>query len=227
MTGPAIRVLLVDDHAVLRAGLKVLIDAQPDMRVVADAGDGASAVAAAREAQPDVAVGGLTLPGMHGLPGIEALRGTLPRTRILVLTMHDDPEYIRPALAAGASAYLVKHVADTELISSIRAVHDGGTVVYLKSGRPALLQGERPGGRGPATLSARERDVLRLIAGGHTPQEHPRRRVLDRNGEFTRFREALDAEPIAAPNRLRFTAGRRSKGWEGKVVSISPSSEFL
>ena len=176
MTAAAIRVLLVDDHAVLRAGLKVLIDAQPDMRVVADAGDGAAAVVAARQAQPDVAVVDLTLPGMHGLQVIEALRGTLPRTRILVLTMHDDPEYIRPALAAGASAYLVKHVADTELISSIRAVHDGGTVVYLKSGRPALLPDERPvGGRGAAPLSARERDVLRLIASGHTQQEIARR----------------------------------------------------
>jgi two-component system response regulator NreC len=176
VTAPAIRVLLVDDHAVLRAGLKVLINAQPDMEVVAEAGEGEAAVARARQARPDVAVVDLTLPGMHGLQVIEALRGALPRTRILVLTMHDDPEYIRPALAAGASAYLVKHVADTELLSSIRAVHDGGTVVYLKAGRPALLPEERAGaGRGPARLSARERDVLRLIASGHTQQEIARR----------------------------------------------------
>ena len=99
MTAPAIRVLLVDDHAVLRAGLKVLINAQPDMEVVAEAGEGEAAVARARQARPDVAVVDLTLPGMHGLQVIEALRGALPRTRILVLTMHDDPEYIRPPRA--------------------------------------------------------------------------------------------------------------------------------
>jgi two-component system, NarL family, response regulator NreC len=176
VSAAAIRVLLVDDHAVLRAGLRVLIDAQPDMQVVSEAGDGATAVTEARRTQPDVAVVDLTLPGMHGLQAIEAIRAALPRTRILVLTMHDDPEYVRPALAAGASAYLVKHVADTELISSIRAVHDGSTVVYLKAGRPALLPEERAGaGRGPAPLSARERDVLRLIASGHTQQEIARR----------------------------------------------------
>ncbi len=169
-----IRVLLADDHAVLRAGLRALVNAQPDMEVAAEAGDGAEAVAQARRVQPDVAVVDLTLPRMHGLQAIEAIRAALPQTQVLVLTMHDDPEYVRPALAAGAAAYLVKHVADTELISSIRAVHGGATVVYLKAARSALMRDSGLAERrevGAPRLSTRERVVLGLIARGHTQRE--------------------------------------------------------
>jgi PAS domain S-box-containing protein len=169
-----IRVLLADDHAVLRAGLRALVNAQPDMEVVAEAGDGDEAVARARRVKPDVAVVDLTLPRVHGLQATEVIRAELPQTQVLVLTMHDDPEYVRPALAAGAAAYLVKHVADTELISSIRAVHGGATVVYLKAARSALMgQGDLADRRDAAAprLSARERVVLGLIARGHTQRE--------------------------------------------------------
>ena len=113
-----IRVLIADDHAVLRAGLRLLINTQPDMTVVGEAGDGAEAVRLASETKPDVAVMDITMPTMGGIEAIEQVRKVLPQTQILVLTMHDDTAYLRSALAAGASGYVVKKSADSELISA-------------------------------------------------------------------------------------------------------------
>src|SRR6185369_8823368 len=108
-----IRVLIADDHAVLRAGLRLLINTQPDMTVVAEAGEGAEAVRLASETKPDVAVMDITMPVMGGIEAIEQVRKVVPQTQILVLTMHDDTAYLRSALAAGASGYVVKKSADS------------------------------------------------------------------------------------------------------------------
>ncbi len=167
-----IRVLLADDHAVLRAGLKLLVNAEPDMEVAGEAADADEAVRLARRVQPDVAVIDLSMPG-GGLRAVEELPTHCPDTRILVLTMHDDPAYLRSALVAGAAGYVVKKVADTELLASIRAVHHGATIAYLSSGRrdgrAAGMGAAGPGRRG--TLSDREREVLVLLARGHTNRE--------------------------------------------------------
>lgn len=169
-----IRLLLVDDHSILRAGLKMLLNSQPDMEVVGEAGDGAEAVKMAQETQPDVVIMDLTMPGEGGIEATRRIRQTVPDAKVLVLTMHDDGAYLRAALGAGAAGFVVKQAADTELLSAIRAVASGRTVVFSGfSCDPLELLGEQErGGRdGMALLSEREKEVLRLLALGYTNQE--------------------------------------------------------
>jgi two-component system, NarL family, response regulator NreC len=175
-----IRVLVADDHAVLRAGLRMLIRAQADMDVVAEAADGEEAVRKAAEARPDVILMDLSMPGAGGIRAIERLRQECPASRVLVLTMHDVPAYLRAALAAGASGYVVKSAADSELLSAIRGVHRGRTVLDPALATSALQNtlGRRPaGGLAADPLSPREREVLDLIAQGYTNQQ-----IADRFG---------------------------------------------
>lgn len=174
---PKIRVLVADDHAVLRAGLKLLIGAQVDMEVVGEAANGAETIQATRAASPHVVLLDLSMPGGRSSQTIEALARLEPAPRVLVLTMHDDPVYMRAALQAGASGYIVKKAADVELVTAIRAVHQGRTFVDLsRPGDPAVEQPERqparvsPADGLPRVLSPRETEVLRLLAQGHTNQ---------------------------------------------------------
>jgi len=164
-----IRLLLADDHAILRAGLKMLLDAQPDMLVVSEAADGEEAVRRALATRPDVAVIDLTMPGLSGVETLQRLHRELPSTRLLVLTMHDDPGYARVAQAAGAVGHVIKDSQSAELLAAIRAVHRGRTFVVGTDTRPAALEGE-PLNPTPA-LSPRERQVLELLARGHTNRE--------------------------------------------------------
>ena len=167
------RVLIADDHAVLRAGLRMLIEAQPDMAVVAEIGDGFEVPGAARRAKPDVVILDITMPGPGFRQTIEELRVTCPAARILVLTMHDDPAYLRSALRAGASGFVVKRAADSELISAIRAVRSGRTFVDSSRMNEATATGAgaASGGAAQKKLSTREREVLRLLAQGNTNQQ--------------------------------------------------------
>jgi DNA-binding NarL/FixJ family response regulator len=163
-----IRVLLADDHAILRAGLRMLLDAQPDMAVVAEAADGEEAIRRAGDSQPDVAVVDLTMPGLSGVETLERLRREVPATRLLVLTMHDDPAYARLALAAGAAGHVIKDAESAELLAGIRAVHRGRTFVQMGGVATDTPAPARPAS--PA-LSPRERQVLELLAHGHTNRE--------------------------------------------------------
>src|SRR5208337_3631448 len=124
-----IRVMIADDHAILRAGLRMLVNAQTDMEVVSEAPDGETAVQAARETKPDVALLDLTMPGAGGMRALQEMVRTCRKTRVLILTMHDDSAYLRSVLAAGASGYVLKRTVDAELLIAIRAVHRGGTFV--------------------------------------------------------------------------------------------------
>jgi two-component system response regulator NreC len=175
---PSIRILIADDHAILRSGLRMLIDAQSDMSVVGEVADGTETVHQAREVQADVVLLDLTMPGPPATVTIERLVRLDPSPRVLVLTMHDDPVYLRTALQAGAAGYIVKKAADVELLTAIRVVQSGGTFVNLT--RPgeaetgyAVQQVPRasPAGGQPKPLSQREVEVLRLLAQGHTNQE--------------------------------------------------------
>ena len=173
-----IRVLIADDHAVLRAGLRLLIGAQSDMEVVGEAGDGPATVRSAQVTAPNVVLLDLSMPGTRSMQTIEQLVRLAPSARVLVLTMHDDRAYLQAALHAGASGYIVKKAADVELLTAIRAVHQGRSFVDLtRPGEPApgqqiqrVSRDSLPAGH-PRSLSRREAEVLRLLAQGYTNQE--------------------------------------------------------
>jgi two-component system response regulator NreC len=168
---PPIRILIADDHAILRSGLKMLLGAQPDMEVVGEAADGDGAVHEARHTSPDVALMDLTMPGSGGLAALQQIARDCPDTRVLVLSMHGDPAYLRSVLAAGACGYVLKRSVDTELLTAVRAVHRGGLFVDPSLAHvfvedvlnKASHSGER---RALNVLSERESQVLRLIAEG-------------------------------------------------------------
>jgi two-component system, NarL family, response regulator NreC len=174
-----IRVLLADDHAVLRSGLKLLLNGRSDMTVVGEAADGVVLLDLIQETNPDIILLDLTMPRLGGLDVLPLLRQRAPQARVLILTMHDDESYLRQALAAGASGYVLKQAADVELISAIQAVKRGDVYVHSAMTR-ALLDEVVPNqavGSGDealdrwASLSDREQDVLRMVALGHTNRE--------------------------------------------------------
>ena len=153
----------------------MLLEVQRDMAVAGEAGDGVEVVQKARELQPDVVLMDLSMPGPGSGEVIRQVLRASPKTRVLVLTMHDDPAYLASALAAGAAGYVVKKVADSELLSAIRAVHAGRTFVDLTQSldTPSRARpgGARAKGARPKDLSRREREVLRLLAQGYSNQE--------------------------------------------------------
>ncbi|MDI7276691.1 MAG: response regulator transcription factor [Anaerolineae bacterium] len=167
-----IRVLLADDHAILRAGLRSLLNSQPDMEVAGEASTGAQAIRCARELMPDIVLLDITMCGPDGLEAVRQIRSELPATRVLALTMHDNVNYLREVLEAGGSGYVLKRAADTELLSALRAVHQGGTYLHTAHTRALLHAEEDRAGEqemaGHETLSERELQVLRLIAEGHS-----------------------------------------------------------
>jgi two-component system response regulator NreC len=174
-----IRVLIVDDHAIVRAGLRMLINPQPDMEIVGEASEGPEALRQAREANPDVLTLDLTMPGGGGLKILERLRQACPQTRVLVLTMHEDPSYLRAALAAGASGYVAKSAVDADLLAAIRSVAQGRTFVTMNLSDIGTHQvlGDQPTHTELLPrphiklLSSREQEVLKLLAQGYTNQE--------------------------------------------------------
>ena len=206
-----IRVLIADDHAVLRSGLRMLLEAQPDVEIAGEAGDGTQVVQQARELQPDVVLMDLTMPGPHSGEVIQQVVRAAPKTRVLILTMHDDPAYLASALAAGAAGYVVKKVADSELLTAIRAVHAGRTFVDLTqtlTPPPGPRMSRR--GKQPKELSRREREVLRLLAQGHSnKQVADQIRVSVKTVETyrTRLREKLGLKERAELYRFAVESG--------------------
>jgi DNA-binding NarL/FixJ family response regulator len=162
-----LQVLLADDHAVLRGGLRLLINAEQDMAVVEEAADGPEALRKVRRTRPDVVVLDLTMPRTDPLATIRQIARL--GTRVVVLTMHDDPGYVDSALAAGAHGYVVKKAADTELLAAIRAVSGGRRFLDAGGRRPARAPGSAAGR--VRQLSGREEQVLRLIGYGFTNRE--------------------------------------------------------
>lgn len=170
MTGEAtlLRIALADDHAVVRLGVRMLLEAVDGWKVVAECGDADAALRAVHDAEPDILVLDLAMPGRSGLDVLKDLRGLSKATRVVILTMTADPALARAAIAAGAAAYVLKEAADTELVEAIRRAAAGGA--YLDPALGALVAAElRP--TTPHRLSERELDVLRLIALGNTNAE--------------------------------------------------------
>jgi DNA-binding NarL/FixJ family response regulator len=172
---PRIRVLIADDHAILRAGLRMLVNAQPDMEAVGQAANVVELLREAPQVNPDVVVLDVAMPGGSGISAIGRLRQECPEARVVVLTAHDDPTYLHSSLAAGACGFVVKAAADTELVAAIRAVYAGRTFVdlgaRLAQGPPPGAEAAAHGAKGTADLSRRECEVLRLLSHGHTNQQ--------------------------------------------------------
>lgn len=174
---PKIRVLIADDHAILRSGLKLLVNSQPDMEVVGEGADGKQAIEIAHDTKPDIALLDLSMPHVGGMNALEAVVRDCRKTRVVVLTMHDDPAYLRSVLAAGASGYVLKRSVDADLLSAIRAVHKGGTFIDSSLAdvlvQDAIATNRRKSARKqPANLlSDRELQVLRMVAGGYSSQQ--------------------------------------------------------
>jgi DNA-binding NarL/FixJ family response regulator len=168
-----IRVLLADDQALVRAGFRALLDAEDDIEVVGEAGDGAQAVAAALQARPDVVLMDIRMPVLDGIEATRRLIPQLGATRVVMLTTFDLDDYVVDAFRAGASGFLLKTAPPSQLVAAIRTVHAGDGLLAPASTRRLIEQSARPPAPAPAlgTLTAREHDVLRLLARGLTNAE--------------------------------------------------------
>lgn len=165
-----IRILLADDHVVVREGTRQILEREADLSVVAEAGDGQEAVALAEEKRPDVAVLDVSMPGMNGIEATKEIKTRLPQTAVLVLTAYDYDEYVFAILEAGAAGYLLKNARSSDLIGAVRRVHAGESVLHPAIARKVLARVAQ-GGRDPRMvegepLSDREMEVLRLAAQG-------------------------------------------------------------
>jgi len=170
-----IRILLADDHTILRDGIRALLEDQPDMLVVGEAEDGNTAVKMACQLHPDAVVMDIAMPLLNGLEATRQIRRDCPGVRVLILSMHDNEEYIRQALASGAMGYILKDAAAHDLLNAIRAVHRGESVLSPAITRLVIEDYLRWGDVQPEDmtngLSPREREVLQLIAEGYTNKQ--------------------------------------------------------
>jgi DNA-binding NarL/FixJ family response regulator len=190
-----IRVLLADDHDILRQGLKLLLEAQPDLHVVGEARTGRTALEQVAELQPDIVVLDISMPDMDGLEACQRIRGQYPGTQVLILTMHESEEYFLQALRMGAGGYLVKKAAPAELCAAVRTIKQGGAFLYpglakaliraylSPRGEPGAENATQKESNAPATgmldvLTPREMEVLKLVAEGYTNQEIANRLIL-------------------------------------------------
>jgi DNA-binding NarL/FixJ family response regulator len=169
-----LRVLLADDHVTVRHGLRLLVDSQPDMEVVAEVSDGRQAIERALDSRPDIIVMDISMPGMNGLPATRTLRQLRPETAVVVLTRHSDDAYLQELLRTGAAAYVLKQSPAAELLHAIRAAAGGRR--YIDSSLAARAAGLLGGkgkrvGRSGGPISEREAEVLRLIAAGYSNKE--------------------------------------------------------
>lgn len=207
-------VLLVDDHAIVREGLRAILEREPDMRVVGEGADGAGAVAQAVALRPDVVVMDVSMAGLNGVEATRRILHALPRARVVALSMHVDRQYVYAMFEAGAAGYVPKNVASEELIRALRVVAAGGSYVSPAIVGVAVeaLRGARPAAPG-AALTAREREVLQLLAEGHTSKEIAERMRIALSTVETYRRhimEKLDLRSIAALTKYAVRRGYTS-----------------
>lgn len=212
-----IRIMLADDHSVVRAGLKALIDAQSDMAVVGEGGDGAEVLDRVTETQPDVVVMDLSMPHINGLEATQQLHELFPQIRVLVLSVHEDATYLRRALEAGAAGYVLKRAAAESLINAIRVVGAGQT--YLDPSLGAALAESMLGGRkapgDAAALSEREGAVLQLIAQGYSNKEIASQ--LDLSVKTVETYKARAMEKLNLGSRVDIVRYATEQRWLGKA----------
>lgn len=211
-----IRILLADDHAVLRAGLRLLIDAQPDMLCVGEAGDGREALERTEALHPDLVLLDLSMPHLGGLSALAEMRRRAPGTQVLVLTMHADEEYCRQCLKQGASGYVLKQAADQELLQAVRAVMRGEVYIHPAMTKTLLAdlvdRTAVAGATDPAnTLSEREAEVIKEVARGYTNQEIADRLSLSVKTVETYRARAM--EKLGLTGRAALVRYAIEKGW--------------
>ncbi len=209
-----IRIILADDHPIVRAGLIALIEAQEDMELVGEAADGLSALRLAEQHQPDVAVLDVTMPEMGGARATARIHAEYPRVRVLALTVHEGEGYLRQLLEAGASGYVLKRTAAEDLVRAIREVAAGG--VYVDPKLVGQIVGELVGQsnanrRGENELSHREADVVKLLARGHINREIADR--LDLSIKTIEVHKANALEKLGLRSRADLVQYALQRGW--------------
>ena len=219
-TVPKLRILLAEDHETVREGLRLIVNAQPDMEVVGEAADGRAAVARAQALAPDVVVLDVSMPVLNGLKATEALQQSCPGVKVLTLTRHAEAGYLRELLRAGASGYVLKQSRSSELLRAIRAVAAGGN--YLD---PAVAsevvrdygrrKSARTGGAGADALSTRESQVLRLVASGHSNKEIAAR--LELGVKTVETHKANAMEKLGLRSRIDVVRFAALQGWLNDV----------
>ncbi|HLI06547.1 MAG TPA: response regulator transcription factor [Ktedonobacteraceae bacterium] len=178
-----IHILLADDHTILRAGLKMMLNAQPDMEVIGEAHDGRQAILEAQRLLPDIVLMDITMPDMNGIEATKQIKKLQPEIKVLMLTMHENDEYVFQALRAGASGYMLKEAADTDLISALRVIQSGQ--FYLSPAAQSVMVGDylqrvRSGEEKDSysSLTEREREILKLVAEGYTNNQIAERLII-------------------------------------------------
>ncbi|MGH8975758.1 MAG: response regulator [Acidimicrobiia bacterium] len=217
MTEPAIRILVVDDHPVVRQGLRAFLDTRDGMAVVGEAGDGEAAVAEAARLRPDVILMDLLMPGTDGLTAIGRIRAATPGARILVLTSFSSADQVVPAVRAGAAGYLLKDATPEEVEAAVRAVHRGESRLDPQVTATVMAQVAQPAPAGPgeaalATLTPREREVLGLLAQGLTNAQLARQLVLSEKTVKTHVSSILAKLRLADRTQAALFAARLGLG---------------
>ncbi|MEU6176134.1 response regulator transcription factor [Streptantibioticus parmotrematis] len=209
----AIRVLLVDDHQVVRRGLRTFLEVQPDIEVVGEAADGEEGVARARELGPDVILMDVKMPGTDGITALRTLRDEGSKARVLIVTSFTERRTVVPALRAGASGYVYKDIDPDALAGAIRSVHAGHVLLQPEVADALLSREEAPGGTGRAgTLTEREREVLGLIADGRSNREIARALVLSEKTVKTHVSNILMKLDLADRTQAALWAVRHGVG---------------
>jgi DNA-binding NarL/FixJ family response regulator len=209
-----LRILLADDHETVREGLRLILNAQPDMQVVATAGDGREAVSQAERMTPDVVIMDISMPGLNGLAATLQLTEKCPAAKVLTLTRHADSSYLQQLMRAGAAGYVLKQSRPAELLHAIRSVATGGK--YLDSSMTAPVVGSytraaTPGPEPTAPLSPRETEVLRLIAWGNTNKEIASR--LDLSVKTVEAHKANGMRKLHMRGRIDIVRYALLQGW--------------
>ena len=209
-----IRVIVAEDHATVREGLKLIINAQSDMEVVADVEDGRTAIELAQKLQPHVALMDISMPGLNGLKATEKLKECCPKVHVLALTRHKDDGYLQQVLKAGASGYVLKQSPPVELLHAIRAVAKGGK--YLDPALAGKVMGHYSGrssaiAEGRADVSDREVEVLRMVAWGHSNKEIAAR--LDLSVKTIEVHKANAMKKLGMASRIDIVRYAVLQGW--------------
>ena len=209
-----VRILIVEDHATVREGLKLIVSAQSDMEVVGDTGDGRSAVSLAQQLQPDIVLMDISLPGLNGLKATALLKEHCPDVHVMALTRHQEDGYLHQMLRAGASGYILKQSPPAELLHAIRAVANGGK--YLDSTVAGKMMGSYVGraagsAETTAALTDRETEVLRLISWGHSNKEIASR--LDLSVKTVEAHKANGMKKLGMSSRIDIVRYAVLQGW--------------